>query len=56
MGLILPWLLNLFPILTPIAASALAWVMVPAMFHHLKHRRPISGSGGESGWSEAQLL
>ena len=38
LGLILPWLLNFFPILTPIAASALALIMVFAIFHHLKHK------------------
>lgn len=37
-GLILPWSTNIFPILTPIAASALALVMVFAIFHHLKHK------------------
>ena len=38
LGLILPWLLNIAPILTPIAASGLALVMILAMFHHLKHK------------------
>jgi uncharacterized membrane protein YphA (DoxX/SURF4 family) len=35
-GLILPWALNLFPVLTPVAATALALVMVMAAFHHLR--------------------
>lgn len=35
-GLILPWALNLFPILTPIAATALVLVMLMAAFHHLR--------------------
>lgn len=38
LGLILPWWLNLFPILTPIAAIALGFVMVLAIFHHAKHK------------------
>jgi uncharacterized membrane protein YphA (DoxX/SURF4 family) len=38
LGLILPWLLNIVPLLTPIAASGLALVMVLAIFHHAKHK------------------
>lgn len=38
LGLILPLLLNLYPILTPIAACALGLVMVLAIFHHAKHK------------------
>jgi hypothetical protein len=37
-GLILPWALHIFPILTPVAASGLALIMLLAIFHHLKHR------------------
>jgi uncharacterized protein with PQ loop repeat len=38
LGLILPWLLNTVPILTPIAASGLALVQFLAIFHHAKHK------------------
>lgn len=38
LGLILPWLLNIVPVLTPIAATALALVMVLAIVHHAKHK------------------
>jgi hypothetical protein len=37
-GLILPWALNIFPILTPVAESALALVQFLAFFHHYKHK------------------
>lgn len=37
-GLILPWALQILPILTPIAASGLGLVMVLAIFHHAKHK------------------
>lgn len=37
-GLILPWLLNIFPILTPIAAIGLVVDMILASFHHLKYK------------------
>jgi uncharacterized membrane protein YphA (DoxX/SURF4 family) len=37
-GLILPWWLNIVPILTPIAAAGLALVMLLAIFHHLKQQ------------------
>ncbi len=38
LGLILPWLLNIVPILTPVAASGLALVQLFAIFHHAKHK------------------
>lgn len=38
LGLILPWLLDWYPILTPSAASALAFVMMLAIFHHAKYK------------------
>jgi uncharacterized membrane protein YphA (DoxX/SURF4 family) len=37
-GLILPWALKIIPVLTPIAAGALALVMLMAVFHHAKHK------------------
>ena len=37
-GLILPWLLNIIPILTPISATAVALVQLFAIFHHAKHK------------------
>jgi hypothetical protein len=37
-GLILPWATNIAPVLTPVAASGLALVMLLAIFHHLKHK------------------
>lgn len=38
LGLILPWLLNIIPVLTPVAASALAFIQLLAIFHHAKHK------------------
>ena len=38
LGLILPWLLNIVPVLTPVAAAALATVQLLAIFHHAKHK------------------
>ncbi len=38
LGLILPWLLNILPGLTPVAASALAFIQLMAIFHHAKHK------------------
>jgi len=38
LGLILPLLLNIAPMLTPIAALALAFVQLLAIFHHAKHK------------------
>jgi uncharacterized membrane protein YphA (DoxX/SURF4 family) len=37
-GIVVPWALNIFPILTPVAACGLATVMILAMFHHAKHK------------------
>lgn len=37
-GLILPWLTGIAPVLTPIAALGLALVQVLAAIHHLRHR------------------
>jgi uncharacterized membrane protein len=37
-GLILPWYLGIASILTPIAASALALVMVLAAVYHFRHK------------------
>jgi uncharacterized membrane protein len=41
-GLILPWATGVVPVLTPVAASALALVMVLGVGHHLKHGHPFS--------------
>jgi uncharacterized protein with PQ loop repeat len=38
LGLILPWLLNIVPVLTPVAATALAFLQLLAIFHHVKHK------------------
>jgi hypothetical protein len=38
LGLILPWLLNIVPVLTPVAASGLAFVQLLALFHHARHK------------------
>lgn len=38
LGLILPWLLNIVAVLTPVAALALAFVQLLAIFHHAKHK------------------
>jgi uncharacterized membrane protein YphA (DoxX/SURF4 family) len=37
-GLILPGALNIVPVLTPMAASGLALVMMLATFHHINHK------------------
>jgi hypothetical protein len=37
-GLILPWALNIIPVLTPVAASGIATVQFLAMFQHAKHK------------------
>ena len=42
LGLILPWATGVLPVLTPIAAAALAVVMVLALGHHLQHKHPFS--------------
>ena len=36
-GLILPWLTGIAPVLTPLAASGLAVVQLLAMAHHVRH-------------------
>lgn len=36
-GVILPWLTGIAPVLTPIAASGLVLVQVLAIAHHLRH-------------------
>jgi uncharacterized membrane protein YphA (DoxX/SURF4 family) len=38
LGLILPGVLNMIPIMTPIAASGLALIMWLAIFHHSRHK------------------
>lgn len=38
LGLILPWLTGIAPVLTPIAASGLVLVQLLAIIHHLRHR------------------
>jgi len=37
-GLILPWFLHIVPVLTPVAASGLAFMQLVAIFHHAKHK------------------
>ena len=37
-GLVLPWALNIVPVLTPGAATALATVQFLAIFHHSRYR------------------
>jgi uncharacterized membrane protein YphA (DoxX/SURF4 family) len=37
-GLILPWWLNILPILTPIAAIIFAFIMIPAAIIHYKRK------------------
>ena len=37
-GVVLPWATGVFPILTPVAASALALVMVLALGHHAQNK------------------
>ncbi len=37
-GMVLPWATGVLPILTPVAASALALVMVLALGHHAQHK------------------
>jgi uncharacterized membrane protein YphA (DoxX/SURF4 family) len=41
-GLVIPWATGIHPLLTPVAAAALALVMVLAVGHHLLHRHPVS--------------
>ena len=40
MGLILPWWLKIFPMLTPITAILLALIMIPAARIHYKRKEP----------------
>ena len=42
LGLVIPWATGVRPMLTPVAAAALAVVMVLAVGHHLRHRHPVS--------------
>jgi hypothetical protein len=37
-GLIIPWALNIVPVLTPVAAAGLFTVQFLAIFHHAKHK------------------
>lgn len=37
-GLILPRLLNIMPVLTPVAAVGICVIMLLAVFHHLRHK------------------
>ena len=37
LGVSLPWLTGIVPVLTPIAASGLVLVQLLAMIHHLRH-------------------
>lgn len=39
-GLILPWLTGIAPVLTPIAASGLVVVQALAFMHHVRHNEP----------------
>jgi uncharacterized membrane protein len=41
-GLILPWATGVVSILTPVAASALALVMILGVGYHLQHKDPFS--------------
>jgi uncharacterized membrane protein YphA (DoxX/SURF4 family) len=36
-GLVVPWLTGIAPVLTPLAAAGLAVIMVLAAIHHLQH-------------------
>lgn len=37
-GLILPWALNILPILTPLAAAGIALIQLLAIIHHAQHK------------------
>jgi hypothetical protein len=37
-GIIIPWLFNILPVLTPLAATGLAVIQFFAIFHHAWHR------------------
>ena len=41
-GLVIPWATGVLPMLTPVAAAALAVVMVLAVGHHVRHRDSVS--------------
>jgi hypothetical protein len=42
LGLVIPWATGVLPVLTPVAAAALAVVLVLAIGQHLRHRHPVS--------------
>ncbi|PKQ36267.1 MAG: DoxX family protein [Actinobacteria bacterium HGW-Actinobacteria-11] len=42
LGLVLPWLTGIAPVLTPLAASGLFLVQILAMVHHLRHNEAKS--------------
>jgi Flp pilus assembly protein TadB len=42
LGLVIPWATGVLPVLTPVAAAALAVVMVLAVEHHVRHRDSVS--------------
>jgi len=42
LGLIIPWLTGIAPVLTPIAASGLVLVQILAAIHHLRHNEAKS--------------
>jgi uncharacterized protein with PQ loop repeat len=39
-GLILPWWLNILPVLTPVCAILFAFIMIPAAMIHYKRKEP----------------
>ena len=39
-GIILPWWLNILPILTPVSAILFAFIMIPASIIHYKRKEP----------------
>jgi uncharacterized membrane protein YphA (DoxX/SURF4 family) len=40
-GLLLPWATGVLPVLTPVAAAALALVMILGLGFHLQHKHPV---------------
>jgi uncharacterized membrane protein len=42
LGLIVPWATGVYVALTPVAAAALAFVMVLAVGYHIQRRDPVS--------------
>ena len=42
LGLVLPWATVVLPVLTPVAAAALALVMILGVGFHLQHKHPFS--------------